>query len=70
MAPLVPGRVASMADRVWTAAELEKLSPAQRQQIFDASLVLDLDDVPPEFLDRVRDRVQDRKATTDTPTST
>ncbi len=59
-----------MADRVWTAAELEKLSPAQRQQIFDASLVLDLDDVPPEFLDRVRDRVQDRIATTDTPTST
>ena len=59
-----------MADKVWTAAELEKLSPAQRQQIFDASLVLDLDDVPPEFLDRVRDSVQDRKATTDTPTST
>ena len=59
-----------MADRVWTAAELEKLSPAQRQQIFDASLVLDLDDVPPEFLDRVRDRVKDRIATTDTPTST
>ena len=59
-----------MADKVWTAAEFEKLSPAQRQQIFDASLVLDLDDVPPEFLDRVRDRVQDRKAPTDTPTST
>ena len=59
-----------MADKVWTAAELEKLSPAQRQQIFDASLVLDLDDVPPEFLDRVRDRVQDRLATTDTPTTT
>ena len=59
-----------MADKVWTAAELEKLSPAQRQQIFDASLVLDLDDVPPEFLDRVRDRVKDRIATTDTPTST
>ena len=59
-----------MADKVWTAAELEKLSPAQRQQIFDASLVLDLDDVPPEFLDRVRDRVQDRLATTDTPTPT
>lgn len=59
-----------MADRVWTAAELEKLSPAQRQQIFDASLVLDLDDVPPEFLDRVRDRVRDRIAATDTPMST
>lgn len=59
-----------MADKVWTAAELEKLSPARRQQIFDASLVLDLDDVPPEFLDRVRDRVQDRIATTDSPTIT
>ena len=58
-----------MADKIWTAAELEKLSPAQRQEIFDASLVFDLDDVPAEFLDRVRDRVRDRIASTDTPTS-
>ena len=54
--------MASVADKVWTAAELEKLSPAQRQQIFDASLVLDLDDVPPEFLDRVRRRTEERLA--------
>lgn len=59
-----------MADKVWTAEELEKLSPAERQQIFEASLVLDLDDVPAEFLERVRDRVQDRMTTTDSPTIT
>lgn len=59
-----------MAGKVWTAEELEKLTPARRQQIFEASLVLDLDDVPPEFLDRVRDRVKDRIATTDSPTIT
>lgn len=51
-----------MADRVWTAADLVKLSPVERRRIFDDSLVLDLDDVPPEFLDRVRRRTEERLA--------
>lgn len=39
-----------MGSKVWTAAELEQMTPAERQAIFDASLVTDLDDAPPERL--------------------
>lgn len=42
-----------MAPRVWTAAELEQLSPAEQDAIFAAGIVRDLADVPPEFLTRV-----------------
>ena len=47
-----------MASKIWTAAELEQMSPAERKAIFDASIVTDLDQVPPEFLARVRARVE------------
>lgn len=47
-----------MASKVWTAAELEQMSPTERRAIFDASIVTDLDQVPPEFLARVRARVE------------
>ena len=47
-----------MASRVWTAAELEQMSPSERHAIFEASIVTDLDEVPPEFLARVRARVE------------
>ena len=47
-----------MASKIWTAAELERMSPAERKAIFDASIVTDLDQVPPEFLARVRARVE------------
>jgi len=59
-----------MARKVWTAAELEKLSPAERQEVFEASIVGDLDDVPPEFLARVRARVEERIAATESSTKT
>jgi hypothetical protein len=51
-----------MERRIWTAAELERMSPAEQDAIFQASLVRDLDDVPPEFLDRVRANVNRRIA--------
>lgn len=60
------GTLASMARKVWTAAELDELSPADRRRIFDENLVLDLDDVPSEFVDRVRARTVERISTTDT----
>jgi hypothetical protein len=44
--------------KVWTAAELEQLSPAERQRIFDESLVTDLSQVPPDFLARIRHEVR------------
>jgi hypothetical protein len=47
-----------MASRIWTAAELEQMSPAERKAIFDASIVKDLADAPPDFVARVRSRVE------------
>ena len=54
-----------MASKVWTAAELEQMTPAERQAIFDASIVTDLDQVPPEFLARVRARAEQLIAETE-----
>jgi hypothetical protein len=48
----------STTSKIWTAAELEQMSPTERKAIFDASIVTDLDHVPPEFLARVRARVE------------
>ena len=59
-----------MDGRVVTAAELEALSPAEQDELFQASVIRDLADVPPELqplLDRVRARVEDRIAGRDLP---
>ena len=56
-----------MAQRVWTAVELEQLSPAEQDAIFAAGIVRDLADVPPEFLTRVRARLEDHIASTESP---
>jgi len=47
-----------VSGNVVTAAELEKMSPAEQQAHFDASVVTDLDQVPAEFLARVRLRLE------------
>ena len=68
-----PGRTAdegtftNMAQKVWTAAELEQLSPAEQDAIFTAGIVRDLADVPQEFLARVRARLEDHIAGTESP---
>jgi len=49
-----------MAPKVWLAAELEAMTPAQQDALFDASLVTDLSTVPSEFLQRVRERLEQR----------
>ena len=54
-----------MAEKIWTAEELERMSPAERRAIFDASIVTDLDEAPPEFVERVRARVERRIADTE-----
>ncbi len=51
-------RLSVVARKVSTAAEFEQMTPAERQTIFDASIVTDLDQVPPEFLARVRSRIE------------
>ena len=47
-----------MAEDIVTAAELEKLSPAERHALFEASIVTDLDEAPPQLVERARSRVQ------------
>jgi hypothetical protein len=52
-----------MARRSWTAEELEELTPREQDGVFEASIVGGLDEVPEEFLERVRSRHLDRTAT-------
>ncbi len=45
----------TMADeRVWSAAELERLTPDERQRLLNERVITDLSQVPPEFLARAR----------------
>lgn len=43
-------------DRIWTASELERMTPDERQRLFDDRVVTDLSQVDPDFLERVRAR--------------
>lgn len=44
-----------MADeRIWTAAELERLTPEERQRLLDERVIIDLSELSPEFVARVR----------------
>ena len=54
-----------MEQKIWTAAELDEMTPAERQRIFDDSIVWDLSEIPEEFLDRVRAKVLAREASQD-----
>ena len=56
------GSVRGMEQKVWTAAELEKLSPAERHSLFDASVVTDLDQAPQDLIERTRTRIYQRIA--------
>jgi len=50
---------------VLTAADLDKMTPAERQAAFKASIVRDLDDVPARYqhvVDELRRRVLEREA--------
>jgi hypothetical protein len=42
-------------ERIWTAEELEQLSPDDRARVVNEGLVTDLSQVPPEFLARARE---------------
>ena len=55
-----------MASKVWTAAELESLTPAERHDLFEASIVTDLDQAPPALLARARASVERLMAEADT----
>ncbi|MBK6870383.1 MAG: hypothetical protein IPK24_03855 [Kineosporiaceae bacterium] len=51
--------------RVITVSELEAMTPAERDQSFEDSIIYDLDEVPEEFepaLEAQRQRILDREA--------
>ena len=54
-----------MEQKVWTAAELETLSPTERRALFDASVVTDLDEAPQDLVERTRLRIQQRIASSE-----
>lgn len=56
-----------MPRKVWTAAELDEMTPAEVDALFRASIVTDLDEVPPEFLAKVRADVEEHIAGTESP---
>ena len=66
-APRRHGYDGLMAQKIWTAEELERMTPAEQEAIFDASLVRNLDDVPKEFLAKVRARFEAHLAGTESP---
>jgi hypothetical protein len=61
------GTVFRVSRKVWTAPEFERLSPAEQDAVFDSSVISDLDQVPAEFLDRVRRRFQERTSPSESP---
>jgi hypothetical protein len=50
-----------MERKIWTAAELEKMTPAERREISRASEVSDLSEFP-ELVEKARSFVLDRIA--------
>jgi hypothetical protein len=56
---------AVVPDKIWTAEELAALSPAEQDALFDASIITDPADAPPELIARVRDRIEARIAAQD-----
>lgn len=40
-------------ERVWSAEELERLTPEERQRLLDDRVITDLSQVPAEFLAKV-----------------
>ncbi len=54
-----------MARKVWTAAELDDMTPAEIDALFKSSIVTDLDEVPAEFLAKVRADAEEHIAATE-----
>jgi hypothetical protein len=52
-------------DRIWTAEELEQLSPNERRDIVRAGFAKDLSQVSPELVERSRAKARGRMAEAD-----
>ena len=47
-----------MPRKIWTAAELERMTRAEQEAIFEESIIWDLDDAPPDLVARLREDVE------------
>lgn len=54
-----------MEARIVTAAELDQMTPQERHANFEASIITDPSKVPPQFVARVRARIEQRIAAQD-----
>ncbi len=53
------------SDRIWTAAELEQLTPDERDRVIRAGFVTDPAKVPAEVVERARRKADARIAATE-----
>jgi len=67
LAETTSGTIDGVERKVWSAQELERMTPLQQDAVFESSVVDSVDDAPPEFLERVRIRVQERILRTEAP---
>ena len=58
-----------MERKIWTAAELDKMTPAERREISQAAIITDLSEVPPEFLERARDSARRHMTSNEQPSA-
>lgn len=54
-----------MERKVWTAAELDEMTPGERKRIFEESIIWDLDYAPADLIERARRKVKKRIAETE-----
>ena len=58
------GKVANMKRKIWTAAELEKMTPAERSRVSRAAEISDPNEFP-ELLERARESARRYMAAND-----
>lgn len=56
--------------RIWTAEEMERLSPNERRDIVKAGFEKDLSKASPDLLDRARQKIEAHIASTEGTTAT
>ena len=64
-----PAILQYMDKKIWTAAELEKMTPAERHELSKASVVRDLNDAPQHLVEKARQFVEARVAAEETSTA-
>lgn len=59
------GTLTPVDRKIWTAAEFEKLSPAEQDAIFEDGIIWNLEDAPPDLVAKARESILERIAATE-----